>query len=157
MRPHHGDGAGGQSDAQLKLDNVTIDGCPRLLLPTLTKNTADESICQGNYSELTFTFAQPHPARNVGFLDTLPEALEVDISNGVISVDCTTGSSSGHTITAEPGNGIIQAAAPPWPRTPSCSFSVYVKGTTAEAAACPAASSPTKLVPTPTPATARTA
>ncbi len=119
--------------AQLKLDNVTIDGCPRLLLPTLTKNFADESICQGNYSELTFTFTNPNPTplTNVGFLDTLPEGLEVDISNGVISVDCTTGSSSGHTITAEPGSRIISMSGATLAADSSCSFSVYVKGTTA--------------------------
>lgn len=121
------------SGATVFIDNVTITGCPRPLLPTLGKSFSSSSICQGNYGTLTFTFTNSNTSSltGVGFTDTLPLGLEVNDPNGSPTVSCSAGSSSGHTISALAGSRTISLNGATLAAGSSCSFSVYVKGTTA--------------------------
>jgi len=121
------------SAATVFLDNVTVYGCPRPLPPTLAKTFSDVSICQGDYSELTFTFTNPNSSSltNVGFTDILPVGLEINNPNGSPTVSCSTGSSTGHTITAVAGTRTISLGGATLAAGSSCSFTVYVKGVTA--------------------------
>lgn len=123
--------------AAVNIDNVVITGCPRLLEPGLTKSFSPTSICtnptSSNYSTLTFTFTNPNTSSltGVGFADTLPLGLEVNDPNGSPTVSCSTGSSSGHTISAVAGSRTISLSGATLAASSNCSFSVYVKGTTA--------------------------
>lgn len=121
------------SAATVFIDNVTVYGCPRPDPPTLAKTFSDVSICQGDYSELTFTFTNPNATSltNVEFTDILPVGLEINDPNGTPTVSCTTGSSTGHTITAVAGTRTISMTGATLAANSSCSFTVYVKGTTA--------------------------
>ncbi len=121
------------SAATVFIDNVTVYGCPRPDPPTLAKTFSDVSICQGDYSELTFTFTNPNATSltNVEFTDILPVGLEINDPNGTPTVSCTTGSSTGHTITAVAGTRTISMTGATLAANSSCSFTVYVKGVAA--------------------------
>ncbi|HOB51590.1 MAG TPA: hypothetical protein PK176_12535 [Acidobacteriota bacterium] len=121
------------SAATVLIDNVTVYGCPRPDPPTLAKTFSDVSICQGDYSELTFTFTNPNATSltNVEFTDVLPVGLEINNPNGTPTVSCTTGSSTGHTITAVAGTRTISMTGATLAANSSCSFTVYVKGAAA--------------------------
>ncbi len=127
--------AGGATvDAYARIDNVTITGCPRPLLPTLTKSFSPASIAtDSQYSTLTFTFTNPNTTSlsGVGFSDTLPTGLVVNDPNGTPTVSCTPGSSTGHTILAVPGSTLISFSGSTLAGNSNCSFSVRVKGTDA--------------------------
>jgi hypothetical protein len=117
------------SGAAVYLDNVTITGCPRPLLPTLSKSFSSSSICQGNSATLTFTVTNP-PGNStslsgLGFTDTLPAGLVVATPNGL------TGGCGSGTITATAGSSTISLSGATLDAGTSCTFSVDVTGTTA--------------------------
>jgi uncharacterized repeat protein (TIGR01451 family) len=80
---------------------------------------------------VTFTFTNPNSTAltGVGFTDTLPAGLLVSSPNGLTSVSCTTGSSTGHTITATAGTSTISMSGATLAANSSCSFSVNIDGT----------------------------
>ncbi|MGV8042272.1 MAG: C25 family cysteine peptidase [Thermoanaerobaculaceae bacterium] len=128
--------------AQLKLDNVTIDGCPRPRLPKLSKVFSPTSICtnptSSEYSTLTFTVKNtdaPGAATaltGVGFADTLPTGLVIDsTSTNPPTVSCSAGSLTGATISAAPGTTSISMSGGTLGASSNCTFSVRVRGTVA--------------------------
>jgi len=120
---------GNKATSSMLLDNVTITGCPRPLLPTLTKTFQYESICQGGSSALTFTVTNPTgnstTLTGLSFTDILPVGLVVATPNGL------TGSCGGGTITAVPGSSTIELSGASLAPGVSCTFSVDVTGTAA--------------------------
>lgn len=121
------------SAATVYIDTVTITGCPRPSLPTLTKSFGTSSVPTGSSSTLTFTFTNPNSTSltSVGFSDTLPTGLVVATPNGLTGPSCSTGGISGQTITAAAGGTSISMSGATLLADSNCSFSVDVKGAVA--------------------------
>ncbi|HEU0291727.1 MAG TPA: sortase [Anaerolineales bacterium] len=118
------------------LDGITITGCPRPVVPTLSKSFSPTTIAQGSASTLTFTFGNPNTTAlsAISFSDTLPTGLVIDTPNGLSAISCTTGSVvTAPTITATAGTSTIRLTGLQLSASASCSFSVSVEGTTAGA------------------------
>ena len=66
--------------AEMYLDNITISGCPRPVVPTLSKAFSPDPVAVGASSTLTFTVTNPNtsaPLSGIAFTDTLPAGLTV--------------------------------------------------------------------------------
>jgi len=121
-------------DAIVYLDNVIITGCPRPLLPTLSKAFNPVSIIEGNASTLTFTFTNPNSTTilsGVAFTDTLPSGLVINTPNGLTTPTCSTGTILGQSISAPAGGTTINMSGATLSAGASCSFAVSVLGNVA--------------------------
>lgn len=84
--------------ATLSLDDIFITGCPRPVVPTLSKDFAPDPIAEGATTTLTFTLGDPNAAQltGVSFSDTLPDGLTVaDSSTAICGGTLTTTAATG--------------------------------------------------------------
>lgn len=127
---------GNKATSDVRLDNITISGCPRPTPPTLSKSFSPTPIAWGSTSTLTFTMGNPNGTAltGVSFSDTLPAGLVIATPNGVTTPTCTAGTLMGQSITAVAGSSSISMSGGTLSaNAASCSFSVSVKGNVAGA------------------------
>jgi LPXTG-site transpeptidase (sortase) family protein len=119
--------SGSQATSSVRLDNVTITGCPRPIVPTMSKSFSPTTIGTGTTSTLTFTLTNPNTTTSltgVSFSDVLPSGLTV--TSGT-SAACGTGTltrTSPRTISLS--GGTLAASG-------TCTINVTVTGATAGA------------------------
>ncbi|HEY5728408.1 MAG TPA: CARDB domain-containing protein, partial [Anaerolineales bacterium] len=109
------------------LDNITIRGCPRPTVPTMSKAFATNPIPVGGASLLTITLNNPNAATNltgVSFTDVLPGGLVINTPSGLVN-NC------GGTATATAGTQTISLSGGTITQASSCTIQVSVRGSAA--------------------------
>ena len=122
----------GKTDPTVFLDNVSISGCARPSVPTLSKSFSPTSIGTGSTSTLTFTFTNPNATAltGVGFTDVLPSGLLIATPNG-LTQSCSPGTFTSATITATAGTSTITVSGGILSANAICAISVNILGNAA--------------------------
>lgn len=112
-----------KTTAAVLLDNILIKGCPRPLVPTLSKVFGTDPIVQGNSSTLTFSLTNPNTTALTGvtFSDVLPTGLSIATTPNVVN---TCGSMA---VTAPAATSTISATGS-LTASQACTIKVDVKG-----------------------------